>query len=189
MCILGCDDILRLAVRFSKTVKSLSVYNGNNIYHVSNASVLSTASGTRHPLRHSILPTVLEDADFSLHFQKREQRAQEVSQLALGHITCQWQKRVQTRFYLFIFLFQQLFLHNRQTGSFSSSLRINIKLPSAHFRTEMQIPSAPVFQAHTSSSSVKDTEVGSHKGAQPRVDRNPAPTSRSSSEKSNIRVR
>ena len=46
LCILGCDDILRLAVRFSKTVKSLSVYNENNIYHVSNASVLSTVLGT-----------------------------------------------------------------------------------------------------------------------------------------------
>lgn len=46
LCIVGCDDILRLAVRFSKRVKSLSVYNENNIYRVLNASVLSTVLGT-----------------------------------------------------------------------------------------------------------------------------------------------
>lgn len=62
ICILGCGNSLRLAVRFSKTVKSLSIYNEKiivSIYNELNASVLSTVLGTWHLLYHSILPTSL----------------------------------------------------------------------------------------------------------------------------------
>lgn len=179
MCLLGCDNILRLAVRcrnFQFTMRRItSLMYWMPLFEAvfRDLTLVLSFNPPNSPRQGPFCPFRMEDIEFRR-----------------GQLTCPqvtWCVSDRNGFRPGFCLMPTPFIYTLgHTGSFPGSVSLKIKLPNSHFRTERWTPLAPVFPARTFASLVNDTEVGIHRRVQPWVDWNPAPPSRSSSEKSNI---